>query len=251
MNDAIELFSENYVNGDCTFTVVSGDGTKAYLYDQKQATTWLSSGSDDTTTETITIVFNNWQGEEVSRTFDRIVLLNHNLAGITADYWNGSAWIAITEATTTLSDEDNIIEIVTAISATRFRINCTTAQSTDAEKYIGELKICADIVSLGLTLSDWQPMGEQKGETYRLAGGSLVSWKEWTKLAGTLSLENVSKTVKDTLVPYIKLNGFLTLIFYSDYDASEVYEVAIGNAPSVMVDRKSDFFRVPLELRER
>lgn len=251
MNDPIEIFSENYVNGDCTIVVTSGDGTKAYLYDQKLTTHHLSSGSSDAIPETIDVTFNNWQGEAVNRTFDRIVLLGHNYKAITADYYNGSAWVSITEATLTLSAANTIIEIAAPIAAGRVRVVAATTQVANAEKYLGELKVCLDLLSLGLTLSDWQPAGEQKAGAYRLAGGPLVAWKEWTKLSGTLSLENVAKATKDSLLPYIKTSSFITLVFYADFDASEIYEFSIVSPPSIGVDRKAELFNLGIELRER
>lgn len=251
MTDAIEILTENYVNADDTIAVTSGDGTKAYLYDQKPSTCHLSSGSSDIIPETIDVTFKNWQGSAVNRTFDRIILLGHNYKAITADYYNGSAWVAIAEATLTLSAANTIIEIATPITAGRVRVVAATTQTANAEKYLGELKVCASVVSLGLCLSNWQPTGEQKGEAYRLSGGSLVSWKEWTKLSGTLSLENVLKATKNLVLPYIKTGGFLTLVFYGDYDASEVYEFAIVSPPSIGVDRKAELFNLGIELRER
>lgn len=251
MNDAITLLTENYVNKDCALTVVSGDTSKAYLYDQNQDTKWLSSGSNDTTTETITVDFKNWQGSAVSRNFDRIILLNTNFKAITAEYWDGSAWKSIAEATLTLAAADKIIEIATPISATKFRINITTTQTTNAEKYLGELKVCKEVLDLGQALTDWQPEGEQKAGAYRLAGGSLVSWKEWTKLAGVLSIENLQLATKDLLLPYIKSGGFVTLVWSDAFDVSEVTECAIVSPPAVALDRKAELFSLSLELRER
>lgn len=251
MNDAITLWTENYVNGDCGITVVSGDATKTYLYDQKPATAWLSSGSNDTTTETVTVAFKNWQGAAVSRTFDRIAILSHNLKAITAEYYNGSAWVAIDEAALTLAAANTVIEIAVPITAAQVRLNCTTAQVANAEKHIGELKVCASVVSLGQTLSSWESGGEQKAGAYRLAGGPLVAWREWTKITGTLSLENVAKTTKDALLPYLRSSGFITLVFHSAFDASEIYEFSIVSAPAWSVDRKAELFALNLELSER
>ena len=111
--NGLKIFSENFLNQYDTIAVVSGDAMKGYLYDQKQDTQWSSSGSDDVTEESIDITFLNWQGEAGDHTFDRIIILNHNLKAITADYWNGAAWVAIAEATLTLAAEYTIIEIAT------------------------------------------------------------------------------------------------------------------------------------------
>ena len=251
MNDPIEIYSENYVNGDCAITVTSGDATKAYLYDQKPATCHLSSGSSDSTPETVEVAFKNWQGAAVTRTFDRIILLGHNYKAVTAYYYNGSAWVAIAEATLTLAAANTVIEISTPVICSGVRVIAATTQAANAEKYLGELKVCLNILSLGLALTDWQPSGEQKAGAYRLAGGPLVAWKEWTKLAGTLSVENLAKTTKDALLPYMKASGFITLVLHSDFDASEIYEFSIASAPAWAIDRKAELFSLSMELRER
>ena len=251
MNDAIKILSENYVDRDCALTVTSGDATKAYLYDQKPATCLLSEGSDDTVTEVVDVTFKNWQGEAVDRTFDRIVLLNHNYKAITAEYYDGAAWNAIAEAALTLTAANTVIELAAPVTAPRMRVSCQTTRTANQEKYLGELKVCLSVVSLGLTLSDWQPAGEQKSGSSRLANGSLVQWTAWKKKAGTLSLENVPLATKILLVPLIQAGSFVTVVFCSDFDASEVYEMAIANADSVGLDRKAGLFIVPLELRER
>lgn len=250
MNDPIRLWSENYVNGDCGITVETGT-TEAYLYDQNQDSKYVSAGSSDAITEIITVIFKNWQGTEVSRTFDRIALLNTNFKGMTADYWDGAAWQSIAEATLTLAAANKVIEIATPISATRFRISCTTTQVANAEKYLGELKICANVLDLGLALTTWEPSGEQKAGAYRLAGGALCAWREWTKVAGMLTIENLTKTVKDLLLPYLKASGFITLVFHDTFDVTDLYEMSIVSAPAVAIDRKAELYQLSMEMRER
>jgi len=55
-----------------TVTASSGDSTSTNLLDFNKVTRWQSSGSDDSTTETITITFNE------SADITRLLILNHN-----------------------------------------------------------------------------------------------------------------------------------------------------------------------------
>ena len=248
--NGIKVFGENFVNGDCAYAFSSGDSGQAYLYDQKQATKWTSSGSSASTEESIAITFKNWQGEEVNRTFDRIILLETNFALMGADYWDGSAWQAISEAALTLAAEHKIIEIASPITASRFRLRCTTVQS-GTEKYLGELKVCESVLDAPRWESSFSRRDDKKGDSYRLAEGDLVSWKEWTKVEGTLSLSSVARADLDEIIPYMKTATFLTLVLHDDFDLSDCYEFAVSSAPRVQLDRKTELYDVNMELAER
>ena len=249
--NALKILGENFVSADCSFTFASGSALEEYLYDQKQNTLWLSSGSSDAVEESIIVVFKNWQGAEVSRTFDRILLLNTNFKAITAQYWDGAAWQAISEATLTLAVDNKIIEIVTPLYASRFRIKCTTTQVANQEKSLGELKVCANVLELSSEKTRFQRNDDQKAGAFRLAGGSLVSWKEWTKFKGSLSIENLTLADKNLILPYAQSGGFITLVFYDDFDLTEVYEVSITDAPRFSVDRKMGLFSMDLTVEEK
>jgi len=249
--NGLKIFSENFLNEYDTIAVVSGDVLKAYLYDQKQASQWSSSGSDDLTEESIEITFKNWQGEAVDRTFDRLVILNHNLKAITADYWDGAAWVPIAEATLTLAAAYTIIEIVAPITAARVRVNCTTAQVVDAEKVIGELKVCLSVLEDVEWRSSFPRSDSMRGGDFRLSDGAVVAWKEWTKAGGSLSLDNVKLADLQAVMPFIKSAAFLTIVFYSDFDLSETFEFVVANAPNPKLDRKMALFTVSLELEEK
>jgi len=248
--NGIKVFGENFVNGDCGYTFSSGDSGQAYLYDQNQATKWTSSGSNDTTEESIIVIFKNWQGEEVNRTFDRIILLETNFAQMAADYWDGSAWQVITEAGITLAADHKLVEIASAITASRFRLRCTTVQS-GTDKALGELKVCAAVLDSPRWESSFSRRDEKKGDSYRLAEGSLVSWKEWTKVEGTLSLDSVARADMELLLPFMKTAAFLTLVLHDDFDLADCYEFAVSSAPRLQLDRKTELYDLSMELAER
>ena len=251
--NAIRLYGENFINADCGYTFLSGSTLESYLYDQKPASQWSSSGSDDTTEETIEIVFKNWQGAEVTRTIDTLILLNHNIKSGGADSWSGTAWVEIASAAISDNDEDNlIIDLSASVSTSRIRFRLNTTMVENAEKVIGEVKACLNIFDGSqLWLSSFARSDVQQAGSYNLAGGSLVQWREYARLNGALDLYDVSKTNRDTLFPYFTANGWLTIALYYDHDPSAVYEVAIVSAPNEMIDRKTELYSLSMEVKER
>lgn len=253
--NALKIFSENYVNGDCGITFSSGIATGAYLYDQKRATQWISSGSNDATAESIAITFKNWQGSTVTRTFDRIVLLGHNIKSAAFDYWDSgtSAWVEITAAAMSdVDDSDTLIELASTVSTTQVRVRPATTQSANAEKYIGELKICQKIIDgTQLWRSELYRNDSQKSGAYRTGEGALVFWREWAKFCISGTLFDVSQTDHDLLWPYLSAGTFLTVVLWDDFDLTECFEVAPTGSPAHRLDRKSRLYEIDLSLEER
>jgi len=250
--NGIKIFGENFINGDNDYAFLSGSALVAYLYDQKRYTAWVSSGSNNLTEEYIEITFKNWQGEAVQRTFDRIIILGHNLKAAQCQYWDGSAWQDITEGV--LADNaatDNLLEISSPITSYKFKIKMTTTQIADAEKYIGEIKVCATILEPTLWLTDFKRNDDDKSGNYRLSKGSLVSWKEWNKVEGSLDIENAVLAEITTLETYIRNNQYLTIVFYDDFDMTETYEFIVVNPINYSLDKKMEYYETSLDLAER
>jgi len=65
----------------------SGDPSAGFILDRNNFTVWRSVGSDDTTTETITVTLSS------SQTFNRLFLLRHNFKEFTVKYWNGFSFV--------------------------------------------------------------------------------------------------------------------------------------------------------------
>ena len=249
MNEPIEILTQNYVTGDCTIATTNDPySSKAYLYDQIPSTQFIGTAG----TDVITVTFKNWQGSDLSISFDRIILLNTNFKDITADYWNGSEWISIPEATATIASgtTNKIIEIVTAITCTKMRVTVTDTNPTAQQRKLGELKVCKSIVSPA-ALTTFARVDDQKAGAYRLAGGPIVAWREYTKVGGTLSLENVTNADLVLLLPYLKSATLITVIFYATFDVSEIYEFVIVNSPNYTIDRKAERYSINMELKER
>ena len=135
----MKFLTTNQVESFDSITVASGDASKAYIYDRNFATKWLSVGSDDTTTETIEIIF------ALAKTIDRISLINHNLKEFDIQYWNGSAYVdfstAIDETTNTSTND---FYSFTSVSTLKIKLSATKTGVVDAQKYLSQLLAYAE-----------------------------------------------------------------------------------------------------------
>ena len=77
--------SKCYLADGASVAVDSGDASKDYMLSRNPLAHWRSLGSDDLTTETITITF-------PSATIDRLLLIDHNFKQYTVKYDVGSVW---------------------------------------------------------------------------------------------------------------------------------------------------------------
>ena len=254
--NALKIFGENWVNGDCAFSASANftPASLAYLYDQYPLTKAITTGSNNATEEYIAITFKNWEGTEISCTFDRIILLNHNIKSGQFDYWDG-AWESMGSlgALSNVSNANTLLELASPITASRIRFRQYTTQTTDAQKYIGELKICLSVIPgtqlwrSDIPRSDWQKSGN-----FRLGDGGLVFWKEYTKFEAAGTLYDIAKEDHDLLFAYFKAAFLLTIVFYGDFDLTECFECALINPPNHKLNRKTQLYdQISLEMKER
>jgi hypothetical protein len=130
---------------DGTTAVASSNSASANnILTNRQLTYWQSIGSDDLTTETITITFNQ------TVTIDRILLNRINFKEFTVKYDVASVWTDFTNVTgldgalgggiseTIFSDETAYYE-VDSITTTGIQITATKTQTADQEKIIYNL----------------------------------------------------------------------------------------------------------------
>jgi len=249
----MEVYSENFLHPQCSVAASSGASGIALLYDQKPATAWASVGSSDSVTETLSISFRNSAGQVVSRSFDTIMLLNHNVKALTAQYLDGSgveqviAEAAITDSQTL----DLFIDMTAPVTGSSLMLNLSATQIINREKSIGELKVCKRILTLGNAKATFERRDQSKQGYYYTANGNLVAWKEYIKRAGTLTLEELTLADRNTLLAAVEAYDFLTLVFHRDFYAREVFEFAVIAPVTEKLDRLSGRYMVSLEVAER
>jgi hypothetical protein len=155
ISGGIKFFERNTAlfSSGTTAAASSNSASANNILTNRQLTYWQSSGSDDTTTETITVTFNK------TVTIDRILLnrinfkqftIKYDVTGTPTDFTtvvglDGALGGGITE--TAFADETAYYE-VDSISTTVIYITATKTQITDQEKIIYNLFTTAELGTL-------------------------------------------------------------------------------------------------------
>lgn len=131
-------------------SATTNDALAKLMIDISRYTAWESSGSDDTTTETIT-----WD-LPTSRTIDRLLIVDHNLKQFTAQYWTGSAWADFSSVVgidgalvggiseTAFADSTAYYEFA-EVTTSRIQVTATKTQTADQEKQITTLIVTKEL----------------------------------------------------------------------------------------------------------
>jgi hypothetical protein len=115
----------------------------ANIYDRNFATIWSSVGSDDTTTETIEVIW------AVARTIDSISLMTHNFKEFTIQYWNGSAYVDFsTPISETANTAANSYYSFNSVSTLKVKISVVKTIVANAQKTLGEFLAYATYFTL-------------------------------------------------------------------------------------------------------
>jgi len=185
-----------------SITASSGVASEDYAIDQNVETFWRSSGSNDSTAETLTVVFD-------SREISRILILNHNFKNFNIKYDVSGVWTAFSSVVgingslsgiteTTFADNSSYYEF-TPVTTTQIQITINTTQVVNAEKYISQIIVTSEIG----TLQGYPIVGSVD------MGRNLRSVKT---LSGFFSIQ------KSLEVPSFDLN-------FKEYPASSTYNV--------------------------
>jgi hypothetical protein len=189
----------NRVEAQQSITVSSGDASKANIYDRNQDTKWLSVGSNDTTAETVEIVFVS------AVSIDRLSILNHNLKDFNVQYWNGAAYADFsTPVVETANIAANSFYQFNSVSTTKIKLTATKTIVANAQKYVGEL--LAYLEHFNLT-DDYLPDNEATANYYRqfehekTNGGSVVVIEATkSKYQNRLTFNTIPKTYRDYII---------------------------------------------------
>lgn len=247
--DALQIFGENRVK-DATLTALSGAASLENIRDGKYATKWTSVGSNDTTNEYISAQLLDRAGATTLYPFDTIILLNTNVKAGYAAYYNGSAWGNITGGTiSALATTDTMVSF-SEVTGSYMKLWLQTTQAANAQKYLGELKVCKHILTMS-TLSNFARTDELRAGNYYTRGGNLVRFRIFNKFCGSLTLQNISKTQRDALWTAYDAYDFFVFAFFKDYALSETYDMAITSPPTETFNRKTQLYEITLEVKQR
>ncbi len=148
-----KFFTRNYALEATGGTITASTGTAVqdYAIDKNPLTFWTSVGSNDSTTETLTLVF-------ASQTINRVILQNHNFKDFNIQYWNGSAYTHFSSVVGLDGSKANITETafaddtayyeVASVTTTRLRIQVLKSLVVDAQKFISQVIACYELGTL-------------------------------------------------------------------------------------------------------
>lgn len=138
----VKFFDLNaaWLNNGGSIVDVLGTGSSVvnYLLGKSRYTYWSSVGSNDSTTETLNVIFSSYA-------VTRIIVVGHNWKQFTAKYWNGSAYVDFTSVVgldgalaggiseTAFADNTAYYEVASA-TTTRVQFTITKTQTANAEK---------------------------------------------------------------------------------------------------------------------
>ena len=145
--------AKNLLRDGASITASTNDAISNYLLNYDLFTRWISSGSDDTTQETLEIALDS------SITIDRILVRRHNWKEFTAQYWNGSAFVDFTTAfgidgalgggiSETAFSQDTAYYEFAAVSTTRVKFTIDKTQTVDAEKEAYNIYLAEELGTL-------------------------------------------------------------------------------------------------------
>lgn len=134
---------------DTQYSALSNEDFLPYLFDRSNQTFWISSGSDDTTTEYIEIEFD--QAYDI----DRLCLVKNNFKDFNVRYDLASAWTHFANVETLEGTQSNITETANtketnyyqfdSVNTSKIRIEATKTQTADQEKKLYQFIVSEEI----------------------------------------------------------------------------------------------------------
>lgn len=205
------------VNG-ATISASTGDNAASYAIDRNAETKWRSLASNDSTTETLTITFNG------NQTIDRIFIMDHNWKNFVIQYDVSGTWTHFTSVTGIGGSLANLTQTnysrstayyeFTPITTGLIRIQITTTQVANAEKY------CSQIIA-----------------TEEL--GTLVGYPDVKDVELDRS-SRVTKTISGKVVVQKSIETVDFDLTFKNYPRSDVYNVDI-DLMMALHDREDPF----------
>lgn len=178
----------------------------------------------------------------------KILIKNSNLTALTVEY-KAAAEDNFTTLTPTQETcgQDFIFTLSAPVNMLVLKLTFTASGTLN----IGKIIAASTLLNLSEVLSTLSGNIYAREGYHYLANGALIKWKDFSKYALTLTLENISLTVKQNLENILKNNTFLTYIFYGSFDGALINEYALRQTPFFNFDRRRALYRTTLSLLEK
>jgi len=194
--------SKSLLKDGATIAASTNDAAADFVLSMNRNIRWDSVGSDDITTETLTITFDS------AKTIDRILLVGINAKAFQIKYNTSTDFANVvtldgTESTINITgfDKDTAYFEFDAVSATNIVITIDTTQVVDAEKFITMVIPTAEIGTL-TGYPGVEPLTRANEKRAMTQSGRFVTQKGFEAFSAKLSLEHTIQadvTVFNTL----------------------------------------------------
>lgn len=182
---------------------------------------------------------------------DKILIKNTDAQSITIEYKSAPSDESFTlfeDFALVKSGRDILITFDAPLEAASFKF---TLLGEGESVYFYEFALLSRLLFLDKALTSFTPSGYRKGGYHYTADGTLIRWHEFSKNSGSLVLENLPESTKQTLEYICDENVFLTFLFYGAYDLSQSGQYALTADFKAELNRLSGLWSVYLEITEK
>lgn len=237
-------------------TASSGSATLPNLYDLDRSTRWISSGSNDSTTEYIEFVFDNAQ------TFNRIAILNCNWKNFQIKYDSGGVYTNFSTVYSKKSDVASASSInitnntdiaryfeFASVTTTKIRFYIDTTMTTNAEKYVYEIylgqEIGTFIADLTSKPNDYAVLASYKRAQYlEKSNGGMIKIERADKYRAKANLKQIWDVADLVILQTMYDYGEVAIYpcgAYEQYTTERGWRIQDFYHVLVMGDEPSDF----------
>lgn len=211
ISGGIKLFEKSSsLAKDGSTIVVSSGAAGENILSMNRELRWDSVGSDDTTTETLTITL-------PSATIDRIIIAEHNLKDFEITYGAGAT--SFTNVAGIDGSKSGIVETAfsentayyefDAVTTTQINISATKTQIVDAQKFI-TIFVTTEELGTFIGFPDVSPEINSNVKRARVQTGKFISQKNFETFSAQLSSEHTEQADIDLMnTVYERQNPFI------------------------------------------
>ena len=201
---------------------------------------------DTTTPYTVEANFTDLYGNGTFRAVDTIILQDTNIANMTVEVKNSIGVFVPLLDVLDNTESAVIVKVPSKINASAIRITVPeTDNPLNVRAKIGAYGFVCNL--LALTDSNYKIAANQ-GD-YRVVSGKYIHWADYKKWVGKVKMENLPKEQFDALTAQAD-TGTMTVVPYTDLEASAIYECGVNREYSYELDRKTELFSLELEFNE-
>lgn len=234
MSGQITFFEKNIIDIDnenvsitVTDAVASNTGEEFidFIRNRNLTSAWLTTGTSDAANTQIDV---NWIDEE---TLTDIILIKHNWAAYTIQYWNGSTYVDFSTAINVSgSTSETTQHRFDSVTSSRIRIIITGTQTADDEKQLYQLIVTNQLLTGAL--NGWPKINSPIHSLNKVVNKMLSGKKNVIESVGFFSCELEVESWRDdqdlTLIEKIYFGRAPVLLWLSGGNETQFSTVRIG-----------------------